>query len=415
MLTSCEMRQIEAPVTCQRELKLVFVLFSIWSFITLCRPQDYLPMLSALRPSLTLGVITLIVYFITVTYRAPIYKNSQFKLFLLLLLLMAFGVPFSYYRSASLQDAFDYISISLLFFILFYQVGNTVERSKSLLFTYCCGTSIYSIYILVSGSVTKERIVFGTMFDPNDIAFFIVNFFAFNLIFIKNESAIKRFIAIINIMLSLIVLFKTGSRGGLLACMVVIAYLLFKKTKTIDLSFITKAIIISLSLILFWSFGMNTERYKTLMDVTEDYNMTDETGRVAIWKIGLRMMLTNPLTGVGMGRFSEGVGRDRESRGLPSSRWQAPHNSFVQVGAEIGILGLILFAAMSMRVVKVTGEVIAKSRSADLVKISEMVRIGFIGHLVGAMFLSQAYSIYWVFYIVSSAKLQLMLEKEQSE
>lgn len=198
-----------------------------------------------------------------------------------------------------------------------------------------------------------------------------------------------------------------------MACLVVTAFLLIKKTRTIPLSIVTKAIIISISLILFWTFSLNKERYLTLTEIADDYNMTDESGRVAIWKIGLRMMFSNPLTGVGMGRFSEGVGKDRELRGLPSSKWQAPHNSFIQVGAEIGAIGMILFVVMSIRSIKIMEEISQKSRSPDLVKISEMAKISFIGHLVGAMFLSQAYSIYWIFYIALSAKLERMLGKEQ--
>lgn len=395
------------------EFKHIFLLFGLWSFITLCRPQDYLSPLAYLRPTLTLGVITILFFFLHVRNSQSIYKNFQFKLFLLLILLMIIGIPFSYYRNASLQYAFEYMSISIIFFILFYHIANTAKKLESLLFAYCFGASIYAIYVLLFGKLTAGRISFGTMFDSNDIAFFLINFIPFNLLCLtRNNNFFKRILAFVSIALSLIVLFKTGSRGGLVACLALFAYLLFIKTRTINLSFLSKFILIFLAFISLLTLSVNKERYKTILDVKTDYNVTGEQGRIAIWKTGLKMMLSEPLTGVGMGRFSEGVGRDRMERGLPSTRWQVAHNSFVQIGAEIGIFGLILFTLMTWNVFSITNRVIKYSHSERLVRISEMVRAGFIGHVVCAMFLSQAYSVYWIFYIALSAKLHRILEEE---
>lgn len=408
------MRHLEASAVYQIDLKPSYVLFAVWSFITLCRPQDYLPFLAVVRPSFTLGLITLAAFLLGAADRKYILRNQQFRLFLALIIIMVLGVPFSYYRSASLKEVIDYASISTIFFILLYHFVNMVESLKSLLFAYCCGTSIYAAYVLMFGNLAGERIIFGTMFDPNDTAFFIINFFSFNLLFLTSTTALlKKLIVITNIIVCLLVMFKTGSRGGFVACISLFSYLLLIRTKTINISFLKKAILVFMALIALWSFSMNTERYKSILDVSTDYNVVDETGRVAIWKIGMRMMLSNPLTGVGMGRFYEGVGRDRSERGLPSAKWQAPHNSFVQIGAETGVIGLFIYILMSYKVFRITGRVISRSRSEDLVKISEMIMAGFLGHIVSAMFLSQAYSIYWVFYIALSARLQQMLEEEQ--
>jgi O-antigen ligase len=213
-------------------------------------------------------------------------------------------------------------------------------------------------------------------------------------------------------MIGLIVILKTGSRGGLIALITVFAYLLFAKTRTVKLSFMTKGALVLIAIVSLLFVNMNSDRYKTILDLQNDYNVTDETGRIAIWKIGTRLMLSHPFTGIGMNRFSEGVGRDREERGFHAAEWQAPHNSLVQIGAETGIFGLILFCLMSSNAFKITGQIIGKSRSEELVKISEMARAGFIGLFLSAMFISQAYSVYWVFYIVLSAVMKYMLDNE---
>jgi O-antigen ligase len=407
------MTQLDILTNKKNESKTLFLLFSIWSFILLCRPQDYLSFLALLRPSLTLGLITMFIYFLSAKNSAKISSSNQFRLYRYLIMVMIIGVPFSYYRSASLMDVFNYASINTMFFFLFYKLVNTIAKLRSLLFAYCSGVAIYAIYILKFGNFSDSRISFGTMFDPNDIAFYIISFLTFNLLFItKDNKGYKRIISIINIMIGLIVILKTGSRGGLIALITVFAYLLFAKTRTVKLSFMTKGALVLIAIVSLLFVNMNSDRYKTILDLQNDYNVTDETGRIAIWKIGTRLMLSHPFTGIGMNRFSEGVGRDREERGFHAAEWQAPHNSLVQIGAETGIFGLILFCLMSSNAFKITGQIIGKSRSEELVKISEMARAGFIGLFLSAMFISQAYSVYWVFYIVLSAVMKYMLDNE---
>lgn len=394
----------------------IFIIFSIWSFILLCRPQDYLSFLEALRPGLSLGLITMIIYFIGSSSSGRISSSKQFILYRYLIIVMIIGVPFSYYMSASLKDIIDYASITTMFFFLFYKIVNSVSKLLSLLFAYSTGVAIYGAYILKFGSFSDERISFGSMFDPNDTAFFFIGFLTFNLLFISSDNkGYKKIIAVINIALSLIVILKTGSRGGLISCSVLFAYLLVIKTNTVKLSLIAKTAIVIVAILSVQIININFERYNTILDLKEDYNVTGEEGRIALWQTGMRMMLSRPLTGVGMNRFNEGVGKDRIARGLASPKWQTAHNSLVQIGAETGIIGLIIFCLMSINVFKITGEVVNKSRSEELVKISEMSRAGFLGLFLSAMFLSQAYSLYLAFYIVLSAKLQCLLDKEANE
>jgi O-antigen ligase len=69
---------------------------------------------------------------------------------------------------------------------------------------------------------------------------------------------------------------------------------------------------------------INMERYLTLGALEQDYNLTDEFGRKKIWKRGLQLFFENPITGVGVAGFSEGIGKARERENLPSQTWQRP-------------------------------------------------------------------------------------------
>jgi O-antigen ligase len=64
-----------------------------------------------------------------------------------------------------------------------------------------------------------------------------------------------------------------------------------------------------------------------------------------IWMTGLRIMVENPLVGVGAGAFEVAEGMTHGGIG----KWDAAHNSFIHVGAELGFGGLALFLFLLYR------------------------------------------------------------------
>src|SRR4029077_16062919 len=84
------------------------------------------------------------------------------------------------------------------------------------------------------------------------------------------------------------------------------------------------------------------EQMGTIVSDT-DYNRTEESGRMQIWARGLGYMLENPLFGVGPNNFQTAEGTlspyaERQQFGV-GVRWNAAHNSYIQVGAELGVVG----------------------------------------------------------------------------
>jgi hypothetical protein len=67
---------------------------------------------------------------------------------------------------------------------------------------------------------------------------------------------------------------------------------------------------------------------------------------------------------------------------------------------------------MSANVFRILIRVRANSSSDTLIRISEMGNAGFLGLLISGMFLSQAYSLYWAFYIALSASVNRLLSNE---
>jgi O-antigen ligase len=131
-----------------------------------------------------------------------------------------------------------------------------------------------------------------------------------------------------------------------------------------------------------------------------DYNRTEESGRLEIWERGLTYMLDHPLFGVGANNFSTAEGTlspfaERQQFGI-GVRWNAPHNSFVQVGAELGFPGLILFVALIgsafstlSRAGRRHGRSVTARRGGP--PLARALTASLFGFVVGASFLSLAY------------------------
>ncbi len=400
----------------QEKMSLTFKVFCIWTFVLLCRPQDIFPSLSTLRPASLTGALTLLFYLLgpKESFGTGFFESRQVKLYSLLITVMIVGIPFSFYPRLSFMFVFtEYVTV-IVFFLLFWRIVNSAFKLRTILFLSCVGSGLYSGYSLISGEFWYERLYFGKVFDPNDLAFFSLAFLPYNLLFIVGKDPLwKKLVCICALGCGSALIIASGSRGGIIAFGVALSALIFTRTKLLRFSRKVMVLGFLAAVILWQGSGMDFSRFSTLTDIEQDYNVWDETGRINIWKIGMKAMLEDPLTGVGVGCFSEAVGRDRARRDLDRKAWQAPHNMLVQIGTETGVLGLCAFILASFNVFILLGRAKREAVSDNLVSIAEMGMIGFLGLFVSGMFLSHAYSVYWAFYIAFSAVVEVLLKQEK--
>jgi O-antigen ligase len=132
-----------------------------------------------------------------------------------------------------------------------------------------------------------------------------------------------------------------------------------------------------------------------------DYNQTSESGRLQVWTRGVGYVLGHPLLGVGANNFTaaEGLlspfaGRQQYGVGV---RWSAPHNTFLQIAAELGLPGLLFFVAMFVAAFRALKRwpsrlVDARGRPPISPALKQALRASLIGFIVGSFFLSLAYA-----------------------
>lgn len=398
-----------------------FKFFSLWAFVLLGRPQDLLPVLQPIRPAVLFAIITLVfVFFKTGGMQLfSIFKQSETKRYMFFYLVMIAGIPFAYHRKMAFDFIFLIYLMNILFFLVFLLEVNSMKRLKTIILIITISTFLYSVFGLTKGSFSQGRfLIYGAMFDPNDIAYVLLSLFPLCFFYIVHkEGFLKRLLAIISIGASIILILFTGSRAGVIGLITLFLLLLFTKLEKVRWLYKVAFLIALFILYFLYEDKINIERYMTIIDIESDYNITDEFGRTQIWKRAYQLITENPLTGVGANCFPMALGYLREDLFL-IPQWQAAHNSYIQIITETGLIGFILFLSIIISSIKnflrVKNLKVITKEASELKTIGGLLFLGFIGHNIVAFFLSQGYSIFFtLFFAFSAALSRLMLNISQ--
>jgi O-antigen ligase len=340
----------------------------------------------------------------------PIFKSRVGRKYILFYLIMILGVPFAYYRYLAFSSVLEYAN-NLLFLFFCLILINTIEKLKAMIFTICFSALFYGALSLALSETGIERLEYGAMFDPNDLAYILVSLIPLSIHYVtQNNSSIKRIFGIVTVSVSLVTILLTGSRGGMLGLISILVILFFTKVSGITWSKKITLLIIAFALFATFGSSINMDRYKTLETMGSDYNMTDEEGRIALWRAGIQIALSNPFTGVGVNCIPNAIGEMRAAQDASTRKWQTVHNSYIEIAAEIGLIGFIVFSSMIIGTFKeftLSRKVqITSPHAKEFQSIAAALQIGFIGSLVTAFFLSQAYSIIFTLFFALSAVMK---------
>jgi len=198
----------------------LFVIFCIWTFVLLCRPQDIFPFLAPIRPVLITTILTLFLFLLRYHTLLDLesLEEPQVKLYTVLIAIMIIGIPFSLYRRGSFMMVFTVYVNVILFFYIFFRLVDSIQRVYTVILMGCIGNGIYSAFSLLWGDYQAGRLSFGGMFDPNDLCFFAISFLPLNFLFILHDHRLwVRLTCIGSVGFNILLILLTGSRGGLLA------------------------------------------------------------------------------------------------------------------------------------------------------------------------------------------------------
>jgi len=387
-----------------------------WDLLLLClagfiltsvaRIHQLFPALAVIRPVTITGMLAI---GLSLVDRVSPRRMSAFRIpatryLLALVVWMALSAPGALWPGGAVATFIDFVKTALIFLVIVTAV-RSVRDVERLALVYFLGAAIFAVMVLthtqfqldVGGRM--ERLDF---YDSNDFATYTVTALPLGVYFASTGRRVVRFVAVAGIAVLATGFLWSGSRGGFLALLAVLAYFLLRYT-TVRGSWRWSAVVAVAVLLTAVAGDTYWTRISTVLHPTEDYNLTSEEGRIRIWQRGVGYMIEHPVLGVGAGNFprAEGtisplVGRQPLGRGL---KWGPPHNSYLQVGAELGVPGLVLFVvflASVFRALRALPVVLESPDSTgrrlmERARLAQSLTASLIGFAVGAFFLTLAY------------------------
>lgn len=127
------------------------------------------------------------------------------------------------------------------------------------------------------------------------------------------------------------------------------------------------------------------QQFQSIIDPASPHNIH----RINIWETTVKMIQDKPLTGFGAGNWKLHAGYYFEGRFLEEHQlnWQRPHNDFLWVQAEKGLVGFLLYLGIFVLCFFYIVKVIISSRSNIQQKILALFLVfGFTGYLTASFF-----------------------------
>lgn len=386
---------------------LLLICMAVYIASSVGRVHDLFPVLLPLKPALVSTILGIGLWLLQQVgqRRFGLLRSRVATCLLGLLVWGALSVPFALTGGLALQFWIDFARAIVMYFVIAGCVRSTADVER-LVLVYFGVTVLYTLVILSRFQLGPDNWRLGRLYyyDANDLATLIATAMPLGLYFaLAHRRIILRLLALAGLLVLVVALIRSGSRGGFLAFLAISAFILVGFT-TIRARTRVAGLVLLLTVLGATASDQYWTQMQTIIHPHEDYNLTDDAGRVRIWKRGIGYMVDHPIVGVGMGNFPTAEGtlsaqaREREERGR-GVRWGAAHNTFVQIGAELGIPGLLLFVALIVslfislrRLARYAQRAGPTGGGTDVSRLSQSLTAALVGFVVGGFFLSLAYA-----------------------
>ena len=391
--------------TLDREWDLLLVCTAFYVLTAVGRVHELFPPLNVVRPAITAGLLSIILFLIDrlAVRRWAWLSHGPTSWLLALFGWMVMTVPGALVPGHS----FDYVfgEMAKTFLMTFIIAGairgpRDLERIVGAVFY---AIAIYAVVVLAQfdlGEGSQWRLGRLYYYDANDFATVAVAVMPLGVMLAKSaRSWTMRALPIIGLIVISAVFVRSGSRGGFLA-LIATSFVFILSFRAMSLSGRLATIGVVAAVVLV----VASDRYWTQIGSTfseADYNQTNESGRLQVWERGLGYVLSNPIFGVGTDNFTAAEGQlsemaSRQQYGV-GVKWNAPHNSFLQITAENGIPALVFFVGMlasTFRLFKPPPPQrrVRAPRSPVSPALKQALRASLVGFIVGSIFLSLAYT-----------------------
>ncbi len=399
-------------------MRLPFAGLWLFTLLLYVRPGEALPWLFGDFPIAKIVAIGALLTYFTARIRRGWQLTIwplELKMLIVICALGALTMPFALYPHESWEMLTDTFIKVVVIFLLLINLVETRERLRSLMKVVVVAGSFIAldaIYRYLSGQfaiggIRIAGLVQGMFGNPNDMAI------AFNLLLplalalaLNSRGAARVFylVCLVALVGGVIVTFSRAGFLGLAALSVVLLWKLGRGRQATALVWGTLA----LGVFVMVAPGSYTDRLATIVSIGQD-----ETGSAEMRRDLLERAATvafyHPVIGVGMGNYH-----------VYSLHEQVAHNSYLEIAAELGWLGLLAYLALIIKslrsILRISRETAdaatepaapeieseADARRREKYRLSVAIQASLIAYLVCSFFASIQY-LWFLYYIVAYA------------
>ncbi|GEK15325.1 oligosaccharide repeat unit polymerase [Aliivibrio fischeri] len=387
---------------------LMVLFFVIFSFF---RIHEVFPQLYSLKIPLllSLGSLAALAWQVGITRQIKLFWCKEFTLLTCFLFLIIVGIVLAGNRPIAIEY---FKNIYWKIILMTFAIAVLVRTPQQLTFTLRAITIAGVLVGIVAiqnklggiGLVEETRVTIGRelgsmLGDPNDLALVLMfpTSFAVGLLVTHQLPWHQRLIGFIAIPILFWAIIATQSRGGLLGIMAVFGIYGLQRIKS-------KALLLSIAIlaggILFAVAGISDRASGGSAEAGVD---ASAMGRLYAWEAAFKMALANPLTGVGLDNFYSNYF-------YYSPHWDglnhAVHSTWFGVLAETGFLGLSIFIALIVVLIKNANHTLQSVKAVKdridpaIYTSAQAVFAGLMGTIVSGTFLTQGFN--WPIYILAA-------------
>jgi len=337
-----------------------FYLAMVYIFATYSRLPEFLPRVAG--HSLRLGLVMTVLAVLGILVSGSLYRIFSSKI---VLALTAFTgwlflcTPFSIWRGGSVSQLVFWC-LSVVGLILLAGCIEGAEQCRKA--GYAMAVSVLTIEVLsfflgsTEGAQDGGRLAFvaGTFANSNDFAALLLMGLPFCLLVVRTRQGLSvlKGACILGLFLIPLSVVRTGSRGGLLALLIMFVMFFFSVPPLQRVPLAIMALLLAVAAAVFAGSGA-LDRYKTIFRSGDTVYYANETEKSAalstlsrkqLFLSSVRLTFQHPLLGVGPGMFPIADAKDSEEKKHPAS-WHQTHNTFTQISCESGFPALIFYCA----------------------------------------------------------------------
>jgi O-antigen ligase len=293
-------------------------------------------------------------------------------------------------------EALFRISLNAIFFMIVFTAVRTRGQAIGVLGAFLAGACLNALYGLINPVHVANTARFATSSSkPGELAAALV---AGLVLGVALTGALKgkpgpRFLVALAVPLCAVGILFTGSRGGLIALTVALAGFIVVGAKWRGRIVVLAAIVVIA--------GLGFYTYAASPDLRDRVTSVGSgSGRIDLWTVGWRMVEGDPVQGVGIGNFPVAspdyvlvpgtVARPE----YVSYKDKVAHNTYLELWAETGLVGLTLFAGLVIFCVRSSlraARAFAARGDPPMELLSRGLFVAQLGFLAGAFFTSREY------------------------